>query len=201
MSDAAHKDKIDTPAGWHGILDSGEQILWQGEPERGVRANIADFRRVLPGLAMVAFALFWTTMAMRANFFFGLFGVFFIFVGLRTALEPILWPAFVRARSFYTLTDRRAIIATTLPLQGRRLVSYPMDAQTVIEYVGTTAPSVLFGVPLNTTSKVFGWSVQGTPKRAGFEFIKDADQVIAMMRQIQRAQLPAVETAQKDHQP
>ena len=49
--------------GWNGILDPGEEVLWQGQPDaspdfRGLRVDTVAF-----GLVAVAFAVFWTAMA------------------------------------------------------------------------------------------------------------------------------------------
>ena len=46
MSDATAIPAIATPPGWQGILDEGEQILWQGQPARGIRFETLDLRQV-----------------------------------------------------------------------------------------------------------------------------------------------------------
>ena len=189
MSDTPAIPAIATPPGWQGILDEGEQILWQGAPERGIRVAEFDPKAAGPGLFMVCFALFWMWGASQGSRIFALFGLIFVFTGLRQIFEPVLKPAFIRARSFYTLTDRRAIIATDLPFQGRRLASYPIDRATPLEYVASDPPSILFGPPTG-----------GKKPRAGFSHIADADQVMAMMRQIQRGQTSDQPTP-KDTQP
>ena len=189
MSDAAALPAISAPPGWQGILDEGEQILWQGQPERGVRFEVFNLKSALPGLFMAGFAVFWMSIAIQASPFFAAFGLLFLFTGLRQVLDPILRPALIRARSFYTLTDRRAIIATDLPFQGRRLISYPIDPAMPLEYVASDPPSILFGPP--TADKA---------GRAGFRLIADADRVMAMMRQIQRGQTSDQPTP-KDTQP
>lgn len=163
--------------GWQGILDDDERILWQGRPEPGLRIGASDLRDALPALFALAFLLFWLTMALSVGG-----GFMFIVVGLIAfcsvtykLFRALFLPAWGRARSWYTLTDRRAIVASDIPFQGRRLVSYQLDAGSMLEYVAGDPPSILFG------------PVVGDPRdRPGFRFIKDADQVMALLRRIQR---------------
>ena len=189
MSDTPAIPAIPTPPGWQGILDEGEQILWQGEPAQGIRFETLDLRHIIPAVFITCFGLFWMSQAVQFSLFFAAFGLFVVGSGLWQTLGPVLRPAFIRARSFYTLTDRRAIIATDLPFQGRRLASYPIDRATPLEYVASEPPSILFGPPTGDKRM-----------RAGFSYIADADRVMAMMRQIQRGQT-SDQPAPKDPQP
>lgn len=92
MSDLPQPPGAAIPPGWEGILEPGERILWQGQPDSGIRLDGFDLRRALPGLAMAAFALFWMWGAAQANPFLTLFGLIFLFLGLRQALAPLLAP-------------------------------------------------------------------------------------------------------------
>lgn len=189
MSDATAIPAIATPPGWQGILDEGEQILWQGQPAQGIRFETLDLRHILPAIFIIGFGVFWISTAVQFSLFFAAFGLFVVGSSLWQALGPVLRPAFIRARSFYTLTDRRAIIATDMPFQGRRLASYPIDRTMPLEYVASDPPSILFGPPTSRKET-----------RAGFSYIADADRVMAMMRKIQHSQTPD-QTAPKDAQP
>lgn len=170
--------------GWQGILDPGEQILWQGQPDGRFRVEFDGLRQSLPGLLMVAFALFWMFQAAQGSVFFALFGLIFVVIGLRQFLQPVLWPAYLRSRSWYTLTDRRAIIATDVPFKGRRLTSYPIDANTLIEFVDGDPPSILFGPERGRRAE-----------RPGFRYIAEAQTVMPLIRGIQQAGTPPPEKA------
>lgn len=166
--------------GWQGILDADEQILWQGQPDARPRIEFDTLRDSLPGLAMTAFALFWIYQAAQASIMFSLFGLIFVGVGLRHFLQPILWPAYLRSRSWYTLTDRRAIVATDVPFKGRRLNSYPITPDTLVEFVADDPPSILLGPEQGKRSE-----------RAGFHHIAHADQVMVLIRRIQQGRFVA----------
>ncbi|MBK6466661.1 MAG: hypothetical protein WAT25_20210 [Paracoccaceae bacterium] len=119
------------PAGWEGILQPGEQILWQDRPQPGIEWADIDYSRILFGLVFGGFALFWMVMAFWTSsgtllgYVFPLFGLPFLRIGLRMVGEQ-LWLDQRRLRStHYTLTDRAAFVASQI--RGRRdLQRYPL---------------------------------------------------------------------------
>lgn len=164
-----------TAPGWQGILDDGEEILWQGQPEARIRVTPRNLRDSAFGLFFALFGLFWTIGALASGGLFGLFGLFFVGMGAWKAAKPAILPAYIRARTWYTLTDRRAVIATDVAVQGKRLTTRPILPETQIEYQASAPPSIWFGAP-------------GVADRVGFEYIDDADKVLALIRGIQRPQ-------------
>ncbi|WBU60512.1 aspartate carbamoyltransferase catalytic subunit [Paracoccus albus] len=168
--------------GWQGILEPGERILWQGEPDSRFRLEFKSLGGTFPALFFVCFSLFWMYQAAQGSIFFAMFGLFFLVIGLRDLLTPIFGPSFLRSRTWYTLTDRRAIVATDVPMRGRKLSSFPIDRDTPVEYVDGNPPSIYFG-----------HSAVDRSQRGGFQYIADADKVMAMIRDIQRT--PTVDRA------
>jgi hypothetical protein len=104
-------------------LASGERVLWAGQPSPK-RYTRGSWGLVLFGIPWTAFAVFWTTMAfvgtraipgnnaMASGFrwFFPLFGVPFILIGLGMLSAP-WWGRRKAAGVFYAITDRRALIS------------------------------------------------------------------------------------------
>jgi len=119
------------PEGWDGILQPGEQILWQGRPVPGINWQTLDYGRILFGLVFGGFAAFWILAAALTGagtlpgIIFPLFGLPFLAVGLKMVGEQ-LWLDQRRLRgTHYTLTTQAAFIATTI--RGRRsLQRYPL---------------------------------------------------------------------------
>lgn len=179
----------DTAAqGWQGLLDPGEQILWQGQPDGRVSLNDVDLRRSLMGLFIMGFALFWSFAAMRAAaadggpaLIMAAAGLFFFVLGAREAFGYLLLDGFARSRTWYTLTDRRGFIATDL-FRKRRLNSYPITSDTVLELIDETPGSVLFFRNRGSRRRT------GAPRRDGFRRIEDARHVYDLMRKVQRDQ-------------
>lgn len=161
---------------WQGVLEPGERVLWQGRPDPGIRIESEDLPQALMGLFMTCFALFWMWNAARSSIVFALFGTAFLVIGGRQMLEGNLIAAYIRSRTWYTLTNRRAIIATDMPVQGRRLTSYPLTPDTQAELVDDDPGSILFGAGF----------ARRADRRAGFKLIPDARRVWGMIQQVRR---------------
>ncbi len=167
---------------WDGILDKGEKILWQGRPDARVTFKVSNFVGFLFGTAFAGFALFWMIMASQAGGFFWMFGLLHFFVGLSVAYGAMFWSAWRRRHTWYTLTDKRAFIATDIPFRGRSLKSYPITASTVLDYDGSSPASIMFNHEMRR-SKNGSYRVD-----VGFERIDDGQDVYRMMRDIQEGQ-------------
>lgn len=166
--------------GWDGILDPGEKILWQGRPDG---AFAFDWGAVFPlifGLFFAGFALFWMVMASLAGGFFWMFGLLHFGVGIAIALGPVFWPTWRRRHTWYTLTDKRAFIATDIPFKGKKLDFYPIDAGTVFSFYDEDLATIHFAEKITQTKK---HGVSRT--KIGFERIPDGRNVLRLMREVQ----------------
>lgn len=168
------------PPGWEGILDKDVTILWQGQPDGAIVLGANSVITGLFGLMFAGFALFWMVMASLAGGYFWAFGLIHFAVGIAIMLSGPLAGAFIRRHSFYTLTDRRAFIAADMPLVGRRLKSYPITADTVLEFDDTPLASIFFASQTRRG--------KNGPRQVpvGFERIPDGRAVLAQMRGIQK---------------
>ncbi len=170
-----------TTSGWDGILDDDEEILWQGRPDRRIVLRPRNIGGLLFGLLFAGFALFWMIMAAQAGGMFWMFGLLHFSIGLAVAGGAIYLNAFVRSRSWYTLTNRRAFIATDLPLVGKRLKSYPIDGDTVLEFEQGDPASIYFAQERkrnnNGTTRV---------QKIGFERVENGQDLLRLFRDIQR---------------
>ena len=125
--------------GWEDILSPGETILWYGRPDSRIAWGDILSMRSLHGAAFAGFAILWMVQASQVTGFmtqfrlgsggdepfggvtgyFPYFGLIFLAVGLYNVVGHLLWDAMERRRTWYTLTDRAAYIATDL--LGRKL--------------------------------------------------------------------------------
>ncbi len=167
------------PDGWEGLLDKDERIIWQGRPGGGFEFRIGNAVGAVFGLFFAGFALFWMIMASMAGGFFWMFGLLHFFVGLGIAFGSVFWGAWKRRHSWYTLTDRRAFIATDIPFKGRSLKSYPITAATTLDFVSDDPASIMFAREMRR-GRNGSYEAQ-----VGFERIADAPEVYRMMREIQ----------------
>ncbi|PWR01722.1 hypothetical protein DKT77_16550 [Meridianimarinicoccus roseus] len=169
--------------GWDGILNPGERVLWQGQPDptpdwTGWRLSDGLF-----GGAFAGFALFWMAMALGQlpggsflGLVFPLFGLPFLVLGLQRAGAERLWDAYVRRRTWYTLTDERAFIATAV-LGRRAFDAYPITPQTRIRRDGR---NLWFATDLVKTAD------GQTQRPVGFTHLADIRAVHDLMQQVQR---------------
>lgn len=164
---------------WDTILDPGETILWQGRPDGSVQIAAGNMAMMFFGMAFAGFALFWMVMASLAGGFFWMFGLLHFAVGLAIMAGAVFWQPFMRRRTFYTLTDRRAFVARDLPLRGKTLDSYPITAETVVKWTEGPLDTLHFA---ETTKR--GKNGRYTVP-IGFERIADGEQVYRLLRQVQ----------------
>ena len=171
---------MSVPAGWEGILEEGEKILWQGRPDGRLRPGLRQLGGALFGLVFAGFALFWMLMAAAEGGSFWIYGLGHFALGMALAVGPIAYDVIRRRRTWYTLTDRRAFIATDMPLVGRRLAFYPIRPDSPVRLLQTRPPSVYFA------RKAIRTRNRSRHVPVGFEMIEDAHRVMALIHGIQK---------------
>ena len=171
---------MSTPTDWGDILDQDEVIRWQGRPDPTVAWMWPHYISLALGLAVCVFALLWMLAATQDGGWFWTFGLLFLCIGIGIAFAPPHWRPYIRRKSWYTLTNKRALIATDLPILGRKVKSYPITPQAPLEL----EPRYKSGVYFATRAQR---SRNGPYKiKIGFERIEDADYVLNLMREIQK---------------
>lgn len=166
---------------WSGLLDPGERILWQGQPDsridlRGLRpmALIVGGIFCTVGLGIAGTGLVRVAGGAAQGLIPALFGLIFTALGVRAALGEVLIDAVTRSNTWYTLTDRRMLVAWSL-FGRKRLTAEPLTPDTVLIYEEGPPGSVL---------------ISGRSK-AGFRRIDEARQVYDLARRVQRGDLRA----------
>ena len=103
--------------GFTGRLLEGERIIWSGQPGHGLRLTRRDGLLIPFSLVWGGFAIFWEMIVIRhsAPFFFRLFGVLFVLVGLYFIFGRFLADAWLRTKTSYAVTNRRVLIARSEP--------------------------------------------------------------------------------------
>lgn len=188
------------PAGWEGILDPGEVILWQGQPQARFDWTQLFNSRSAFGFIFAGFSVFWMVAAWGTTriglslvpdasfmaFLMPLFGLPFLLLGLNMAFGPQLMAWARRKGSWYTLTDRHAFIAVEL-LGKRSLERYPLGPQMHPALEEGFPGSVWFATAGPETGLGHRWGgVMSLPSfdglnRIGFEAIPEARTVYFML--------------------
>lgn len=182
-------------SGWEGILAPGEKILWQGRPDPAFHLAAVHVFSGLFGLIFAGFALFWMALATSAGGFFWMFGLLHFCVGLCIMLAGPLGGTYVQRHTWYTLTDRRAFVATDLPLRGRSLNDYPITPTTPVTFHDGALSTIHFATHSGrVTSSTFNLRFRNArsyrTSPIGFDRISDGRHVLSLIRQAQRAQMP-----------
>ncbi|MEO0938992.1 MAG: aspartate carbamoyltransferase catalytic subunit [Pseudomonadota bacterium] len=164
---------------WDGILDPDERVIWQGAPKPRLKlAWDSPFHGVF-FLFFTGFALFWMLAAASAGGFFWVWGLMFFGVGFYQLVLVHFWRLYALRRTHYTLTSKRAFIATQSPWRGRRLDSYPIEPGTKISFVDGTRADVFFAKKMNRSSDM------PRDMEIGFESLTDGREVYSLIRKVQ----------------
>lgn len=165
---------------WNGILEPGEEIIWQGQPDGAFRLIWFDAFTGLFGGAFAGFALVWMIMAAQAGGLFWMFGLLHFAVGVGLMIGRPVTSWWTRRHSFYSLSNRRAFIASDYPFRGRILQSWPITARAPLRLTEGRMDNIVFAEETRRTKN----GTRQVP--IGFEGIHEGRKVLALMHAIQR---------------
>jgi hypothetical protein len=175
-------------------LGTGERLLWKGRPRAGIRLRGSDALLIPFSLLWGGFAIFWEYTAVfwvpktnPAGWLFPLFGFPFVLAGLYFIFGRFVFDAKMRESTEYAVTDRRAIIVTTL--FGRKVNSINLQSAPDMSLTERSDRSgtITFGA-----APYYGrWSQRnlwypGTASQPAFDMIDDARSVYDIIQNIKR---------------
>ena len=172
-----------TDNSWDGILEDGERILWQGQPSEKLSAKPGQIFESFFGLFFVGFSVIWMRVAYSIGAGpFWMFGLIFFFTGLYLVFGKYFWQSYERGHTWYTLSTRKAYIATDTPLGGRKLKSYPITDETEFEFDPGRRASVYFARDTYRVNGRTRWS------KIGFENLDNGREVLDLLLKVQKGQ-------------
>ncbi len=173
-------------SGWEGLIAEGEEILWQGQPNSRIDLRGLFNPQTLMGAFFTGFSLFWIAMAAQmmsgaSNIpfpfrFFPLFGVPFLLMGLWMLGGRLIFEAYLRSQTYYTLTSRQAFIARNA-FGKRTLESYKIRDMPRLTLEDGSPGSVIFAQSQRRTAR----RTQSGP--VGFVQIDDPRRVYSLLDQ------------------
>ncbi len=171
-------------------LGSQEKLLWAGQPRQGLLLRAADIFLIPFSLLWGGFAVFWEWAVVRsgAPFFFALWGVPFVLMGIYIVIGKFFVDARQRRRAFYGVTNQRVIIVSGLfgrSVQSLDLGSLPGLS---LDEKATGQGTISFGANPwpHAWLQGSGWPTGRGRFAPAFDSIADARRVYELIRKAQR---------------
>ncbi len=167
-----------------------EKILWTGTPSQGLIFRASDVFMVPFSLLWCGFAIFWEASVITggAPFFFMLWGIPFVLVGLYIVFGRFILDAKQRQKTFYGLTDNRIIIISGLFSRKVKSLNLRTISDISLSEKSDKKGTIAFG-PTNYMASLFGgmqWP--GMPATSpSFELIPNAKTVYDKIRVAQQS--------------
>ncbi len=141
-------------------LLSGERIIWSGIPGQGLLLTSADAMIIPFSLVWCGFSIFWETSALTGAtpFFFKLFGVPFVLVGLYLVFGRFLVDAWIRQGMRYAVTNRRILISRSGPFSKFTAVSLDALPEASLTERANGRGTIRFGQPAQFWGRTNGYS-------------------------------------------
>jgi hypothetical protein len=169
-------------------LDSGERVLWSGNPRTGVVLRRID-------LLLIPFSVFWTgfivvwivgVVASHAPAFFVAFSAPFVAFAVYLLVGRFLVDSWIRGHTHYAVTNTRVIIVTTF--FGRRLQSVQLANLAEITLIEGTRGfgSIRFGQQFPFLSMLQGWPGASLMLPPCLDSVPNARAVLQTLREAQR---------------
>jgi hypothetical protein len=180
-----------------GELEPNERLLWSGQPKQGLLLRSSDWYTIPFSLLWGGFAIFWElgvlgvfgTTGNPASIVMALFGIPFVLAGLYLMVGRFFVDSRVRAKTYYGVTDQRAMIVSGL--LSRKVTSLPFRAmpQVTLTERSDGSGTLTFGQPppFAFMSEGLNWPGMENRMVPSFSLIENAKDVYRQIRNAQDA--------------
>ncbi|MFG1291995.1 hypothetical protein [Xanthobacter versatilis] len=169
-----------------GRLLPGERILWTGQPGQGVIFTARDIPLTLFFLVWTGFPTFGVvSQGLKGNWAFPIFALPFLVVGTYMLVFRYFFDVWIRARTFYAITDRRVLIWRDAPGPWRSFMALDRSRIDVTEWAGSPERGTVYladSAALRAGSfRTSGFQLQNT--RPQFYAIAEPERVFNLLQQ------------------
>lgn len=171
-------------------LAPDERLLWSGQPRQGLLLRTADAFLIPFSLLWGGFAIFWeaSVIATDAPFFFKLWGIPFVLVGLYIIAGRFFVDAKQRSKTYYGVTNERVIIVSGLLSRKIKSLNLRTLTDVSLDEKSDGSGTITFGAtnPMSRWSGGMSWPGWGQQFTPSFELIREAKKVYDIIRSAQR---------------
>ena len=166
-----------------------EKIIWSGSPPQGVIFRTSDIFLIPFSILWCGFAIFWETSVVisGAPFFFMLWGIPFVLVGLYFVFGRFILDAKQRQKTYYGVTNNRIIIVSGIFSKKVESLNLRTLSDISLSEKGDRTGTITFGPSHYMASLFGGMQWPGMPATSpSFELIPDAKIVYDKIRVAQQ---------------
>lgn len=179
---------------FHAELNPGERIIWSGQPQQGLMFRQSDILAIPFSLLWGGFAMVWEFIVVSngAPFFFTLWGIPFVLIGLYMIFGRFFYDSALRRKTYYALTNERAIIISGLFNRNTRSLDIKKLPEINISTKANGKGTITFGAlpPMAWMAAGSGFPSRGRYNMPpSFEMIDDAKNVYQQIKRVQREEI------------
>lgn len=172
-------------------INAGEHLIWSGQPRQGFRLRPSDLFLIPFSIMWGGFAIFWEAAVLigGAPFFFTLWGIPFVLVGLYLIGGRFFVDAKQREKTAYALTHERILIVSGLFGRNVKSIGLKNLSEINLKLNNDGSGTLSFGPvqPLTAWTTGFAWpGMGGKYSPPAFEMIEQARQVYEQVLKAQR---------------
>ena len=169
-------------------LSSDEKLIWTGRPKTGIVFRSSDAFLIPFSLLWGGFAIFWETsvIATGAPFFFKLWGIPFVLVGLYITVGRFFVDAKKRANTIYGITSDRIIIKSGIFSQDIKSLNIRTLSDITISQKADNSGSITLGATDFRYAMMQGMEWLSVKQPPRLEFIEDVKSVYDKIINLQK---------------
>ena len=170
-------------------LSTGEKLIWTGKPKTGIMFRSTDAFHIPFSLLWCGFAIFWESNAIKTDgdYFFMLWGIPFVLVGLYITIGRFFIDAKKRANTIYGITPDRIIIKSGIFSSEITSLNIKTLTDITINQKSDNSGTLTLGPTDIRSSMMQGMEWPGIKQPLRLEFIEDVksvyDKIIDLQRQ------------------
>ncbi|MGO9460085.1 MAG: PH domain-containing protein [Rhodomicrobium sp.] len=171
-------------------LGHGERLLWSGTPRQGIFFRPGDIFMVPFSLFWGGFAFFWeynVIISDKSQFFFTLFGIPFVLMGIYIIAGRFFLDSYQRSRTYYGVTDRRALILNGIVTRQLKSISLQNLNEISLTERSDGSGDISFGSmpPIYAMWRGTAWPGMSDRLVPAFEFIDGVRTVYDLIKKAQ----------------